>query len=150
MVIFRPGHLGSKNNKRQQVLSVALINYRRIPGKKGLGWTTPPNRQVCLVLRAGLRWIKRLSQLHYWWRVCCWCVVSYATLTKECLLLKVRNENGQEGYVPTLSCVLPSPDKSAASVVDRYAIYPISSRIGRFQYGWILAHYSLSADIFKP
>jgi hypothetical protein len=33
---------------------------------------------------------------------------------------QVRTSAGKEGYVPTVSCVLPSPDVNASAVIDRY------------------------------
>jgi hypothetical protein len=37
--------------------------------------------------------------------------------------VKIRNAKGDEGYIPALSCLLPSPDGSAFDAVDRLQIY---------------------------
>ena len=33
---------------------------------------------------------------------------------------QVRTSKGQEGYIPALTCVLPTPDKSALTASERY------------------------------
>ena len=33
--------------------------------------------------------------------------------------LRVRNSKGEEGYVPALCCILPTPDNSAVTAVER-------------------------------
>ena len=35
------------------------------------------------------------------------------------LRLQVRNPRGEEGYVPALSCILPTPDNNSVNAVER-------------------------------
>ena len=37
-------------------------------------------------------------------------------------MIQIRTGEGSEGYVPTLSCFLPSPDTDAASTVKRFVL----------------------------
>jgi len=41
--------------------------------------------------------------------------------------MQVRTDGGLEGYVPALSCLLPSPDCDAASTVKRF-VYQLYAR----------------------
>ena len=41
---------------------------------------------------------------------------SHVTVT---LCLKVRNSSGDEGYIPTLSCIIPTPDDNALTASER-------------------------------
>lgn len=41
--------------------------------------------------------------------------------------LRVRNSNGDEGYVPALSCIIPTPDYSALTAVERLQILLLTS-----------------------
>jgi hypothetical protein len=41
--------------------------------------------------------------------------------------LKVRNPRGEEGYVPALCCILPTPDSSAANAVERLQVHLLTS-----------------------
>jgi hypothetical protein len=41
--------------------------------------------------------------------------------------LRVRNSSGEEGYVPALSCVIPTPDNSALTAVERLQVLLLTS-----------------------
>jgi len=69
--------------------------------------------------------------------------------------LKIRNKSGQEGYVPALSCVLPSPDKNALTATERLRIQLLASwvestkKVRRFLMECLLSTSKLLANNWK-